>query len=113
MFYVFARSLRQSGNVSEALFWKRLRNKQFLGYDFDRQRIIGNYIADFYCKKLKVVIELDGYSHQNKGTYDSERDKFFRELGLEVIHIPVKDVFQDLNGVMKRLELNPLFHPED
>ncbi len=108
-----ARSLRQSGNISEALFWKRLRRKQFLGYDFDRQRVIGNYIVDFYCKKLKLVIELDGYSHNNKGTYDIERDNYLKSLGLDVIHIPVKDVFQNLDEVMKRLELNPLFHQEE
>jgi hypothetical protein len=44
-----AKQLRQAGNLSEVLFWNQLKNKQFRGFDFDRQKIVGNYIVDFYC----------------------------------------------------------------
>jgi len=47
-----ARELRKAGNLAEIIFWKQVRNKQFLGLDFDRQKIVGNYIVDFYCKEL-------------------------------------------------------------
>jgi len=49
--------------LSEVLFWQELKGKQMLGYDFDRQRPIDDYIVDFYCKDLKLVIEIDGESH--------------------------------------------------
>lgn len=49
----------------EVLLWQELRNKQFMGYDFDRQRPIGNYIVDFYCKDLFLAIEIDGLSHDS------------------------------------------------
>ena len=46
--------------LSEVLLWKSIKGKQMLGYDFDRQRPIDNYIVDFYCKDLKLAIEIDG-----------------------------------------------------
>jgi very-short-patch-repair endonuclease len=46
--------------LSEVLLWNELKSKQVLGYDFDRQRPIDNYIVDFYCKDLQLVIEIDG-----------------------------------------------------
>jgi len=49
--------------MSEILLWQELKGKQLLGYDFDRQIPIDNYIVDFYCKKLNLVIEIDGSSH--------------------------------------------------
>lgn len=48
-----ARELRRAGNLSEVLFWNQIKNKQFLNLDFDRQKIIGNYIVDFYCAEKK------------------------------------------------------------
>jgi type I restriction enzyme, R subunit len=98
-----ARELRQAGNLSEVLLWNQLKNKQFKGYDFDRQKIIGNYIVDFYCTNCNVVIEIDGSSHDDKVEYDKERDKFLESLGLTVIHIPVVEVLQNMDGVMKML----------
>ena len=44
-----AKELRKAGNLCEALMWRQLRNKNFKGYDFDRQKIIGNFIVDFFC----------------------------------------------------------------
>lgn len=98
-----AKELRKAGNLSEVLFWQRVRNKQFLGLDFDRQKIIGNYIVDFYCKEVGVIIEIDGGSHEGKAEYDEERDLYFEGLGLRVIHITDKDVKNNLNGVMEFL----------
>ncbi|MBS1496707.1 MAG: HsdR family type I site-specific deoxyribonuclease [Bacteroidetes bacterium] len=98
-----ARALRQAGNLSEVLFWNQVKNKQFKGLDFDRQKIIGNYIVDFYCPNCNVVVEIDGSSHDDKVEYDAERDAYLQSLGLTVIHIPVVDVMKNLAGVMEML----------
>ncbi len=98
-----AQELRSSGNLSEVIFWNKVKNGQFRGYRFNRQKIIGNYIVDFYCADCRVVIEIDGFSHKLKGTADSERDLFLRSLGLEIIRIDVKDIFNDIDEVIQRL----------
>jgi very-short-patch-repair endonuclease len=101
------KALRQAGNLSEVLFWNEVKNKQFKGFDFDRQKIIGNYIVDFYCTNCNVVIEIDGSSHDNKVEYDAARDEFLRSLNLTVIHIPVGEVFKNIGGVMAMLYDHP------
>jgi very-short-patch-repair endonuclease len=57
---------RKARILGEVIFWKQVRAKSFHEIDFDRQRIIGNYIVDFYVKKLGLVIEIDGWSHDVK-----------------------------------------------
>ncbi len=103
-----AKELRKAGNLSEVLLWNQVKNRQLLGLDFDRQKIIGNYIVDFYCKNLGVVVEIDGVSHDGKVEYDLERDAYLRGLGLKVIHISDLDVKKNLEGVIEFLkdELN-------
>jgi very-short-patch-repair endonuclease len=98
-----SRELRKAGILSEILFWNQVKNKQFKNLDFDRQKIIGNYIVDFYCASCKVVIEIDGISHDDKQEYDAERDEFMKGLGLEVIRIADIDVKRDIKGVMMML----------
>jgi len=102
-----ARKLRKAGNLSEVLLWNLLKNKQWDGLDFDRQKIIGNYIVDFYCANCGVVLEIDGSSHDNKATYDANRDAYLKSLGLEVIHIWAMDVLQRLDGVLEMLKNHP------
>ncbi len=100
-----ARKLRQSGGIlSEVLIWEQLRGKKFLGLKFSRQIVIGNYIVDFLCRELGVVIEIDGSSHDTKEDYDKKRDEYLEELGLKVIRIYDIDVKRDLAGVMEYLE---------
>lgn len=98
-----ARALRQAGNLPEVLFWNQVKHKQFKGYDFDRQKIIGNYIVDFYCTNCNVVIEIDGSSHDDKVEYDAARDAYLENLGLTIIHIPAADVLQSMDAVMEKL----------
>ncbi|GAB4243523.1 MAG: hypothetical protein Tsb0034_21430 [Ekhidna sp.] len=59
-----ARYLRNNSTQSEILLWKYLKGKHMHGYDFHRQKPLLNYIADFYCYELKLVIELDSYTHK-------------------------------------------------
>ena len=82
----------------------QVTKNQFYKIDFDRQRIIGNYIVDFYVKKLGLVIEIDGSSHDNKEEYDSAREEYLLSLGLKVYRIPVIEVLQNMKSVMRNLE---------
>ncbi|PAX53171.1 endonuclease domain-containing protein [Brunnivagina elsteri] len=108
-----ARAMRRAGNLAEVLLWNQLKRKQFLGLDFDRQKIIGNYIADFYCAEKAVVIEVDGSSHDNKVEYDAQRDAFLMGLGLTVIHLRDGEVKGNMTGVMDFLRGHPAFgNPE-
>ncbi len=105
-----AKELRKAGNLPEVIFWKRVKNKKFKGLDFDRQKIIGNYIVDFYCSSHGVVIEIDGSSHNDdKYEYDKARDEYLISFGLEVIHITAKDFFQNMRLVMEMLDKHPVF----
>ena len=99
-----ARALRKAGNLSEVIFWKQVRAGEFHNIDFDRQRVIGNYIVDFYVKSLGLVIEIDGESHNNKEEYDEKRDKFLISLGLKIFKISTIQIHYDLDNVMKNLE---------
>ena len=107
-----AKALRKAGNLSEVLLWNQLKRGQFKGLDFDRQKIIGNYIVDFYCAEKQAVLEVDGSSHDDKAEYDAQRDAFLRGLGLCVIHILDVDVKQNLAGVMDFLSRYPAFVDE-
>jgi very-short-patch-repair endonuclease len=107
-----ARELRKAGNLAEVLLWNQLKNRQFRGFDFDRQKIIGNFIVDFFCTNRNVVLEIDGSSHNDKIEYDAERDAFLIGLGLIVIHIQAKDVLRNLEGVMEMLGSNPALREE-
>ncbi|WP_228236791.1 HsdR family type I site-specific deoxyribonuclease [Allomuricauda sp. M10] len=102
-----ARELRKAGNLPEVLFWNQVKNKQFKGYDFDRQKIIGNYIVDFYCGNCQVVIEIDGAIHDFQQEYDADRDSFLQSLGLTVIRIPAVDVLNKLDHTIESLKNHP------
>ena len=99
-----ARSLRKAGNKPEIVFWQQVHKGKFHNIDFDRQRVIGNYIVDFYIKALGMVIEIDGASHNERENYDKKRDSYLQNLGLLVYHISATDVMMDVERVMKELE---------
>ena len=102
-----AKALRKAGFLHEALLWNQLKSKNFNGLDFDRQKIIGNCVVDFYCAEKAVVIELDGGSHNNKQGEDVKRDAYLQSLGLVVIHLLVKDVLRNMEGVIFYLRNHP------
>ena len=99
-----SRNLRKGYVLSEVIFWKQVRNKEFHQIDFDRQKIIGNYIVDFYIKSLGVVLEIDGSSHNDKEEYDEKRQLFLESLDLVVYRISDYRIKNDLIDVMKDLE---------
>jgi very-short-patch-repair endonuclease len=102
-----ARELRKAGVLHEALFWNQIKSGKLNKLDFDRQKIIGNYIVDYYCAEKKAIVELDGSSHDGKEDYDKKRDDFFVSLGLSVIHISAVDVLNNMEGVLAYLRNHP------
>jgi very-short-patch-repair endonuclease len=74
------------------------------GFQFNRQKPLGRFIADFYCKPLNLVIEVDGNSHEGKEEYDRERDIELQKLGLTVLRFPDLDVRKNIRGVLKVIE---------
>jgi len=96
-----ARDLRQRSTESEALLWEHLRNRRFQGRKFRRQRPIGPYFADFCCEDLRLVVEVDGGSHDNEhaAEYDRERDEYMRQCGFTVVRVRDDDVVQHIDEV--------------
>jgi len=70
-----SRKLRNNSTLSEVLLWNQLKSRKMRGYQFMRQKPIGNYIVDFYCSKLKLVIEIDGESHSERSKEDQIRQR--------------------------------------
>jgi very-short-patch-repair endonuclease len=95
--------LRKNMTDAENRVWSKLRRKQLKGYPFYRQKIIGKYIVDFYCPKANLVIELDGGQHYSETgkTKDMTRDNILAEMGIKVLRISDKDVFENIGGGME------------
>lgn len=102
---ILARANRKAGNLAEALLWRELK-KNKLGVSFVRQQTIGNYIADFYCREKKLVVEIDGSSHDNKYEYDKARDEYMKKLGMRVLRVSDKDVKHDMSNVLEWIKYN-------
>lgn len=100
----YSRIMRNSGEKAEALLWEQLKSK-ITGYTFNRQKPILNYIADFYCKELSLVIEVDGASHFYRGVAinDVERDRQMRVLGLTVVRVGDEDVRDNAEYIAKSI----------
>ena len=110
----FARELRKRMTDDEIRLWARLRLHRLNGHRFQRQRIIGNYIVDFYCPSAKLVIELDGGQHyfEEKHNADSQRDDYFKKKGLKVLRFSDTEVLKNtdtvIDEILRNIEKNPL-----
>ena len=91
--------LRKEMTAEEKQLWYQFLKK--LPYTFHRQKVIGNYIADFYCAKAALVIELDGTQHfETDGQKaDVERDAYFRSLGITVLRYSNRQINQEFSRV--------------
>ena len=100
-----ARRLRKNMTDTERFLWSRIRGKQLNGYQFYRQRPIGNFIVDFYCPAARLVIELDGGQHfEEEGkTRDMLRDDYLRGIGIKVLRFSDRDVFKNIEGVIEEI----------
>lgn len=98
-----ARELRQRQTSAENLLWQLLRDRRFLGFKFRRQHQIGDYVADFYCREAKLVIECDGDIHRlnEQWHHDQKRDAYMIGQGIRVVRITNERI---LNDTFKALE---------
>jgi len=92
----------------EIIIWSLRRKKQFDGFQWYRQRIIGDYIVDFYCPSRKLVIEIDGGQHitPEGQLTDTKRDSYLKSLDIRVIHFLKSDIMNNIEGVFERLTSN-------
>ncbi|RNC84346.1 MAG: endonuclease domain-containing protein [Balneola sp.] len=86
-----ARHLRKNSTPGEIELWVGLKGKQILGFDFDRQKPIHTYIVDFFCKELRLAIEIDGDSHSFKIEYDNKREQVLNDLGVNILRFSETD----------------------
>jgi len=98
--------LRNNMPEAERVLWNHIRNKKLGGLRFRRQVGIGEYIVDFYCPQLRIVLELDGDSHFTKEAvvYDNERNAYMESLGLHVIRYTNDRIKYDLERVIEELK---------
>jgi very-short-patch-repair endonuclease len=97
----FARNLRSEGTKGEAILWfYALKAKKMNGHQFNRQYPIGNYIVDFVCRKLSLIIEIDGSSHFSKSESDFTRQEHLTGLGFHVLRFSEAEVVNKLDDVV-------------
>ena len=101
-----AKDLRKTETEAEKLLWKNLTNNQLGGFKFRRQHPISLYIADFYCHKLKLIIEIDGGYHFTKKQIpkDEERTKILEFNGVNVIRFSNDEVLSNIDNVLNEIE---------
>lgn len=95
----YSSALRQDQTPAEARLWAHLRNRRLDGCKFRRQLPIGRYIADFACKELKLVVEVDGSQH-TESAYDAERDAWLNAHGWRVLRFWNNDVLSETGGAL-------------
>ena len=97
-----ARTLRRNQTAAEAKLWAALRNRQLDGAKFVRQEAIGPYTADFVRRKAKLVIELDGVTHDTPDEiqHDQRRTDHLAGLGYRVVRFRNEEIFGDLDPVL-------------
>lgn len=103
--FLKARLLRANETKAEKALWKKLSNNQLNGLRFKRQHPIDKYIADFYCHKYKLVIEIDEAYHNNQKQHENDeiRDNVMIELGLHVIRFSDNEVFNNIDNVIDKI----------
>ena len=99
-----AKSLRNNMTPEERHLWYDFLRSYPVR--FSRQKVLGNYIADFYCAQAGLVIELDGSQHyeENGIKEDTQRTAFLKGYGLEVIRIPKNEVSGNFQGVCEHID---------
>ena len=102
-----ARQLRNNSTKSEIILWTKLKGKFMGKYDFQRQKPLDNFIADFFCYELKLVIEIDGASHDWEETRakDYLKESRFYALGLNTLRVRDREVFKRIDDVIKTLAI--------
>jgi very-short-patch-repair endonuclease len=101
-----AKKLRRNMTFSEVKLWNELKNGKLKGYDFDRQRVVGNYIVDFYCKDVLLAIEVDGITHEEETAKykDARRQEELERLGVHFLRFDALLVINKVEAVVREIE---------
>ena len=104
--FVLAKKLRDNQTEAEVFLWSQLANLNYLKVRFKRQHPILYFIADFYCHKAKLIIEVDGGYHDipEQYKYDKEREHELEDLGLKVIRLTNEQVLFNIENTLKEIE---------
>ena len=98
----FARKLRKNATEAERALWQRIRRRQ-LGFKFRRQVPIRGYIADFYCAKARLIVEVDGLIHESRRDYDARRTTHLTRAGFTVIRFSNDQVMMEVERVAQSI----------
>jgi very-short-patch-repair endonuclease len=100
-----ARVLRKNMTKAEIILWSRIRSKKINGYKFRRQQPLLDYIVDFYCDELKLIIEVDGeiHSFSERISYDRKRDNILKINGYHIIRLSNLEVETELNSTISKI----------
>ena len=101
-----AKKLRKNMTFSEVKLWKELKNGQMMGYDFDRQRPIGNYIVDFYCKDLQLALEVDGITYEEEKSIlkDKQRQNELEMFGVSFLRFDALPIVNKVESAVNEIE---------
>ena len=101
-----ARQLRNNSTLSEVKLWAYLKGKQMHGVDFHRQRPVDQFIVDFFCNDLYLVIELDGYTHRLERTAakDQKKESRLQQLGIRILRFEDEEIYHDIDNVLRAIE---------
>jgi very-short-patch-repair endonuclease len=104
--FKLARELRKNETVAEKILWTKLNKNQILGLQFRRQHPINMFIADFFCPKIKLVIEVDGNIHEIPETKDNDngRSDIFNDHGLTVIRFTNEQILHEIDSTINEIE---------
>ena len=95
--------LRQNQTEAEVLLWHQLRDKRVGGARFRRQYRLGPFIVDFVCPSARLVIEVDGPSHELTFDADTRRTRWLEDQGFRVMHFSNDQVMHELAGVVQTI----------
>ena len=101
-----ARERRNNSTLSEVILWKYLKGKEMHGIDFHRQRPVDQFIVDFFCNDLYLVIELDGYTHRLERTAakDQKKESRLQQLGIRILRFEDEEIYHDIDNVLRAIE---------
>jgi len=108
-----SRELRQNMTEAEKVLWKHLRNRNLCGLKFRRQQIIDGFIADFFCEKLKLCVEIDGPVHDESAQKETDmhRTSVFKDRGIQVLRLKNEQVLNDMQYALHKIITFKIQHP--
>lgn len=109
-----AKGMRENMTEAEKKLWSRISNKQ-LGFRFKPQHPISRFVADFYCHKARLIVELDGKIHLGKDEreYDVNREAVLKRFGIKVLRFTNEEVIKDIEKVIEEIKRHLHFQKTD